>query len=102
MLQEVAEERRSSVLSRRLLPSLPPVTNEQNSSALTVQVVSAGVEISGSPQVGERWLRILGTREGVHLDCGDTPGSSSHHDLVLKLNTRSSSVRVPEAEKRTM
>ena len=60
---------------------------------LTVKVVSAGVVLSGCQKAGERWLRILGTLAGVHLDSGDSLvvacGSfpSSHHDLVLKFNS---------------
>ena len=103
------------MLSRRLLPSLPPVTNRTctlyiimiiitthdvhgdygevscedtgntYSSALTVHIVSAGVVISGCRHVGEL---LLGSLTGVHLDCGDstTIPASSHHDPVLKFN----------------
>ena len=105
------------MLSRRLLPSLPPVTNRTctlyiimiiitthdvhgdygevscedtgntYSSALTVHIVSAGVVISGCRHVGEL---LLGAREGVLLDSGLGEQPSSHHDPVLKFNGTSS------------
>ena len=60
---------------------------------LTVKVVSAGVVLSGCLKTGERWLGVLGTLAGVHLDSGDSLGvargsfPSSHHDSVLKFNS---------------
>ena len=62
-------------------------------SVLTVRVVCTGVVESGCQKAGERWLGVLGTLAGVHLDSGDSLavacGSfpSSHHDLVLKFNS---------------
>ena len=61
------------------------VTGNTYNSVLTVQVVSAGVEISACLKAGEL---LLGSREGVHLDSGDITiiPASSHHDTVLELN----------------
>ena len=59
------------------------VTGNTYNSVLTVPVVSAGVVISACLKVGEL---LLGTREGVHLDSGDSRvaiPASSHHDPVL-------------------
>ena len=60
------------------------MTGNTYSSVLTVQVLSAGVAVSGCLKVGEL---LLGTREGVLLDSGDSSVSvaSSHHDPVLEL-----------------
>ena len=70
------------------IPSLCSVTGNTYSSVLSVQVVSAGMSISGCLKVGEL---LLGTREGVHLDSGETTiFSSSHHDPVLKFDGTSS------------
>ena len=62
------------------------VTDNTYSSVLTVQVVSAGVVISGCLKVGEL---LLGAGEGVLLDTGDRVRrdvASSHHDPVLEFN----------------
>ena len=58
------------------------VTGNTYNSVLTVPVVSAGMFISGCPQAGEL---LLGSRDGVLLDSGDSSVSvaSSHHDPVL-------------------
>ena len=58
------------------------VTDNTYNSVLTVPVVSAGVVISACLKVGEL---LLGSREGVLLDSGDSSVSvaSSHHDPVL-------------------
>ena len=61
-------------------------------SVLTVQVVCAGVGESGCQKAGERWLGVLGTLAGEHLDSVDRKAvhlPSSNHDLVLKFNTTS-------------
>ena len=63
------------------------VIGNSYSSVLTVHVVSAGMMISGCLKAGE--LRILGTREGVLLNSGDSfiiiiIPASSDHDPVLK------------------
>ena len=62
------------------------VSGNTYNSVLTVQVVSASVVVSACLKAGE--LRILGSREGVHLDNGKTViiaiRASSHHDPVLK------------------
>ena len=55
-------------------------------SVLTVHVVSAGVFSSGFRQAGEL---LLGSREGVHLDSGNSvriDDASSHHNPVLEFN----------------
>ena len=62
------------------------VTGNTYNSILTVQVVSAGVFISGCLKAREL---LLGAREGVHLDSGDSvriDDASSHHDPVLEFN----------------
>ena len=64
------------------------VTGYTYNSILTVNVVSAGVLISGCLKAREL---LLGTRGGVHLDSGDRRVRaytlpSSHHDPVLEFN----------------
>ena len=68
------------------------VTGKTYNSVLTVQVVSAGVEISACLKAGEL---LLGTLAGVHLDSAENlqvPGSSastaasSHHDPILEFD----------------
>ena len=61
-------------------------------SVLTVEVVGAGVAHSWCQKAGERWLGILGTLAGEHLDSVDRKAvhlPSSNHELVLKFNTTS-------------
>ena len=61
-------------------------------SVLTVQVVCTGVVESGCQKAWERWLGVLGTLAGEHLDSVDRKAvhlPSSNHDLVLKFNTTS-------------
>ena len=59
------------------------VTGNTYNSVLTVQVVSAGVFLSGCRHVGKL---LLGAGDVVHLDSGPGVDSSSHHDPVLKFN----------------
>ena len=58
------------------------VTGNTYNSVLSVQVVSAGVKLSGCHHVGEL---LLGTRDRVHVHL-DTTSPSSHHDPVLEFN----------------
>ena len=60
------------------------VTGNTYNSVLSVQVVSAGVVISGCLKVGEL---LLGAGEGVHLDTAPVliAEASSHHDPVLEV-----------------
>ena len=59
-------------------------TGNTYNSVLTVQVVSAGMVMSGSLKAGEL---LLGAGDVVHLDTGPvTIIPSSHHDPVLKFN----------------
>ena len=62
------------------------LTGNTYNSVLTVQVVSAGVAVSGFLKAGEL---LLGSREGVHLDSGNSvriDDASSHHNPVLEFN----------------
>ena len=63
-------------------------TGNTYNSVLTVQVVSAGMVMSGSLKAGEL---LLGAGDGVHLDVDSGEGAriviaSSHHDPVLEFN----------------
>ena len=65
-----------------------PDTNTYD-SVLAVKVVSAGVVVSACLKIGKH---EPGTRDVVHLDCGDSreeQDASSNHDVVLKFNSTS-------------
>ena len=58
-------------------------TGNTYNSVLIVQVVSAGMAVSGCLKAGDL---LLGTKEAVHLDSGARREASCHHDPVLKFN----------------